>query len=205
MSVSDFGVVRAAGVEEGYTICAPEMGLTFVRDGDRWTHHLHLLRHGKIARTVEGDAARDDPARVVSPVYQEIQNHPVEIGVCILLTGQATPHHFSAVVTARRDGPSYMVEVDLADRCRSPIEFLAATYVVWLGSSDLLDVDSERIVWGGEALGHGRLEFTTNGVDDVALAEAGRGATRVQALARLVTTTYTQRLYYSWRWTPSTS
>jgi hypothetical protein len=174
----------------------------FVGGNDRWTHGLYLAPLGKIAQAVEGDAGRDDPARVVSPVYQDFQNHPLEAGVCTLLTGQATPHHFSAVVTARRDGPTYALEFDIADRCRAPIEFLGATYVVALGSSDLLEFNHARIVWGGDRLGNGRLEFTTGGVDDVALAEAGRQATRVQALARLVPSTYTQRLFYSWRWTP---
>jgi hypothetical protein len=163
---------------------------------------LQLTRYGKIARTVESDASRDDPARVVSPVFQDLQNHAVESGLCALLTGQATPHHFSGVVTAHREGPCYVIDVDIADRCRTPIEFLAATYLVDLGSSDLIDADAERIVWGGPALGEGRLEFSSNGLDVVALAEAGRRACRVQALARLDPTTHTQRLFYSWRWTP---
>jgi hypothetical protein len=156
-------------------------------------------------RTVEGDPERDDPARVVSPVYQDIENHPVQGGVCLLLTGQAAPHHFSAVVTARRDGASYLIETDIADRCRAPVEVLAATYVLSLSSDELIDAGPERIVWGGGRLGRSRLEFSSRGVDDIALAEAGRTATRVQALARLVPTTYTQRLYYCWRWTPSPS
>jgi hypothetical protein len=195
-------------VPEGYAISAPGMKLTFIRAGVRWTHSLTLtvtcplVCFEPIARAVEGDPTRDDPARVVSPVYQDIQDHPVQEGVCVLLTGQATPHHFSAVVTARRDGPSHLIEVDIADRCRAPIDVLAATYRVELGSNELIDAGPERIVWGGASLGPSRLEFSTRGVDDVALAEAGR-ATRVQAVARLVPATYTQRLFYSWRWTPA--
>ncbi len=193
-------------VPEGYAISAPGMTLTFVRAGVRWTHSLTvtcpLVCREAIARAVEGDPMRDDPARVVSPVYQDIQEHPVQGGVCVLLTGQATPHHFSAVVTARRDGPSHLIEVDIADRCRAPIDVLAATYLVQLGSNELIDADAERIAWGGGTLGQSRLEFSTRGVDDVALAEAGR-ATRVHALARPVPSTHTQRLFYCWRWTPA--
>jgi hypothetical protein len=93
--------------------------------------------------------------------------------------------------------------VDIADRCRSTVEVLAATYLVQLGSSDLIDAGPGRVLWGGGALGQGRLEFTTDGgAGSVALAEAGRRATRVQALAALDPSTHTQRLYYSWRWTP---
>jgi hypothetical protein len=95
-----------------------------------------------------------------------------------------------------------VVDVDIADRCRAAIDALAATYLIQLGSSDLVEADPRRIVWRGPGLGQGRLEFTTGGEHQVALAEAGRQATRVQALARIVPTTYTQRLFYSWRWTP---
>jgi hypothetical protein len=207
MPSNDF---QFAMVPEGYAISTRGMKLTFVRTGDRWTHSLTVTCPGvglePIAWAVESEPTRDDPARVVSPVYQDIQDHPVQggEGACVLLTGQATPHHFSAVVTARREGPSHLIEVDIADRCRAPIDVLAATYRVQLGSNELIDAEAQRIVWGGGTLGLSRLEFATRGVDDVALAEAGRGrATRAQAVARLVPSTYTQRLYYSWRWTPA--
>jgi hypothetical protein len=102
-----------------------------------------------------------------------------------------------------------VVDVDVADRCRAPVEILAATYLVQLGSSALIDVDAgaEGIAWGGDPLGGGRLEFRGGGGADIALAEAGRRAARVQALARLVPATdhHTRRLVYSWRWTPRLS
>jgi hypothetical protein len=195
--------------EDRQTILTPGLRLTFLRVGERWSHALAVgagdqrLLAG-IAATVEGEPARDNPARVISPAYQDVQPHFNEGEVCALLTGQSIPHHFSAVVTARRVGPSVEIAVDIADRCRAPVEVLAATYLVQLGSSDLIDAGTDCIVWGGDALGRGRLEFTTSGgVGSVALAEAGRRATRVQALARLDPTTYTQRLFYSWRWTPA--
>lgn len=193
--------------EDRWTILADDFRWTFLRDGDRWAHTLSLgdddpSVRDAIAASVEGDPGRDDPARVVSPAYQEVRPHPVAEGVCALLTGQSTPHHFSAVVTARRDGPGLLVEVDVADRCRSTVEVLAATYLVRFGSGALIDADPGRIVWGGEALGQGRLEFRTRGGAEVAIADAGRRASRVQALARIAPSTSTHRLYYSWRWTP---
>ena len=181
--------------------------LEFQRRGERWIHGLSLatgeptLLTG-IAVTVEGDPERDDPARVVSPIYQDLQDHPAPAGERALLTGQSRPHHFSAVVTVRSDGPIAVIEFDVADRCRAPITVLAATYAVQLGSSALMDAGPEGILWGGAALRRGRLEFRSSGGGTVALAEAGRQATRVQAIARLDPTTHTQRLIYSWRWTP---
>jgi hypothetical protein len=197
--------------EDRRILLAPGLRLEFRRAGEPWTHGLLVgggahQRFTLIAAAVEGDPACGDPARIVSPVYQDFQDHPVPEGegVCALLTGQSTPHHFSAVVTARYEGPGAgaAVTFDVADRCRAPIAVLAATYLVSLDSGALIDAGPQRIVWGGEALGHGRLEFSTGGAGDLALAEAGRQATRVQAIARLVPTTHTQRLGYTWRWTP---
>ena len=196
--------------EDRRSIVAPGLRLTFVRAGARWTHALAVGDYPghnliEVACTVEGSPDRDDPARVVSPSYQEIQPHASNEGVRVLLTGMSVPHHFSAVVTACRDrnGDGVVIDVDIADRCRAPVAVLAGTYLVQLGSGALVDAGSDRIVWGGDALGQGRLEFTTDGgPDTVALAEAGRQATRVQALARIVPTTFTQRLFYRWRWTP---
>jgi hypothetical protein len=181
--------------------------MEFHKAGERWTHGFFLAANQPddlvpIAAAVEGDAARDDPARVVSPVYQDLQEHPAVDDVCALLTGQSTPHHFSVVVTTRRAGSNGVIEFDVADRCRAAIAVLAATYLVQLGSSALIDANPEGILWGGPALGRGQLEFTAGRGGTVALAEAGRQATRVQALARLDPTTHTQRLVYSWRWTP---
>jgi hypothetical protein len=207
MAQSGFKFVAA---DDRQSIVGPGFRLTFARSGERWTHALaigdgpaHVLNG--IACAIEGDPERDDPRRVVSPAYQEIQPHPNEQGICLLLTGMATPHHFSTVVVARRVKDRLTIAVDLADRCRAPIDILAATYTVQLGSSDLIDASSERIVWGGDALGQGRLEFAADARDSVALSEAGRRATRVQALAAIDPSTYTQRLRYQWTWTPPES
>ncbi|MDR3633712.1 MAG: hypothetical protein P4L84_07730 [Isosphaeraceae bacterium] len=192
--------------ESGDCIAIEGSGLrfTFQRQGERWEHALSLSNGtGAVAASVEGDAARDDPARVVSPAYQEVHRHPADQGFLLLLTGQSGPHHYSAVVTARREGRSFIVEFDVADRCRSAVEVLAATYLVRMGSSDLVEAGPDGVVWGGAAVGQGRLEFGADASDSVALAEAGRCAMRVQALARIEPSTHTQRLHYRWRWTPA--
>jgi hypothetical protein len=200
--------VTVEAEEDRRTLVAPGLTVAFARSGDRWIHALWVGDDGEtpalVATSVESEPGRDDPRRVVSPVYQEIQPHPVAHGECALLTGQSTPHHFSAVVTAASDGDDAVVTVDVADRCRGSIEVLAATYLVPFGSSDLSDADSEHVAWERGALGRGRLEFRALGETEVVLAEAGRRGTRVQALARLVPSTHTHRLLYSWRWTPST-
>jgi hypothetical protein len=193
--------------EERRAILAPGFRLTFSRVGDRWTHDLAIgdgPAHpgATIATAVEGDPDRDDPSRVVSPAYQEIQPHAFDGGVRALLTGQSTPHHFSAVMTARRDAEGVSIELDVADRCRSPVVALAGTYLVRLGSGALIDAGPHRIVWEHDLLRGGRLEFLAEGPNSVSLAEAGRQATRVQAIARIDPSTFTQRLVYGWRWTP---
>lgn len=186
------------------TVLGPGLRLSFSWTGDRWSHALEVGGQApvEVARSVESDAQRDDPARVVSPAYQEIREHPFAEGVRVLLTGQATPHHFSAVVTVRREENGVMVEFDIADRCREPVAALGSTYLVPLGSSDLVDGTPGRAAWSGEALGDGRLEFTAEGCGTLSLAEAGRRASRVQALASIDPTVRTHRLLYRWRWSP---
>jgi hypothetical protein len=83
-----------------------------------------------------------------------------------------------------------------------PVEVLASTYLVQLGPSDVIDAGPERVVWEGDALGQGRLEFSTEAPNTIALAEAGSRATRIQALAHIDFAAFTQRLAYRWRWTP---
>ena len=78
-----------------------------------------------------------------------------------------------------------MLDVDVADRCRAPVESLAATYTVRLDSSALDrrrpagDHLGQRRAGRGPARARGRAPST------LALAEAGRHATRVQVLAAI--------------------
>ena len=140
---------------------------------------------------MESQSERDDPTRIVSPVYQELQRHEPASdrtdGVCLLLTGHFFQHHFSAAISLFRDpdSPSYVVvDFDVADRCRSPVQSLAATYLVRLGSSDLAEADPQEIAWNPGTIVPGRLELRCGPPCGLALAEAGRQATRVQALGR---------------------
>ena len=187
--------------EDRRVLVVSGLRLIFSKAGARWSHAL-AIGDGRepVAASFEGDPHRDSPTRVVSPAYQEIQPHDVEGGARWLLTGQSSPHHFSAVVTVRAIEDAIAIEFDVADRCRAPIEALAATYQLPLGPGALIDASSERIVWQANAWG--KLEFSAGPGTSFALAEAGRQATRVQALARLVPTAFTHRLIYHWRWSP---
>ena len=71
-------------------------------------------------------------------------------GLCLLLTGTFFKHHFSAVVSLgidpdRPDG--LVLDVDVADRCRAPVDSLAATYTVRLDSGALADAGPQAIIW----------------------------------------------------------
>jgi hypothetical protein len=186
-------------------MCGPGLQVTFARTGGRWTHRLEFDGI-EVVLAVESDPERDDAARVVSPVYQEIQHHDIlnAPGLCALLTGQLAQHHFSAAVSLFRDleQPNHLVlDIDVADRCRAPVESLAATYLVRLDSGALVDAGPKRIVWNPGGPSRGRLELDVEPPSVLALAEAGRHATRVQALAAIQTGTFTHRLRYRWRWT----
>ncbi|MGC8644264.1 MAG: hypothetical protein ACP5XB_30760 [Isosphaeraceae bacterium] len=191
--------------------------LDFVRVGESWTHDLRLLTTGWvlpadgpaiIASSVEIDPDRDEPTRIVSPVYQEIQRHEFSgeqvRGQCALLTGRVFKHIFSAALTLADDAnePAFTVlEIDVADRCREPVESLAATYLVRLGSNEVVEAGPHAITWSGGAIGTARLELRCDPPGRLALAEAGRQATRVQALADINPGDFTHRLRYRWRWT----
>ena len=119
---------------------------------------LFLTGEGEteVVRAVESDPDRDDPGRVVSPVYQEVQRHLGVEGssLCLLATGTLYHHHFSAVITlgADRDRQNGVVlEIDVADRCRRAVEIMAATYTVRLDSGALAAAGPEAIAWDIDA------------------------------------------------------
>ena len=189
----------------------PGMRIAFARMGDRWTHALTIPDEEsgiELARVVEGQPDRDDPARIVSPVYQEVQRHEPQgaSGLCLLLTGLWFNHHFSAAVTFAID-PSVpevlTLEFDVADRCRAPIQSLAATYRLGLDSGAIADASPDRITWNLGGARPGRLELLAESPCSLVLAEAGRQALRVQILASLQSGAFTHRLRYRWRWTSS--
>ena len=189
-------------------MCGPGLSIAFARMGALWSHSLVLPGESglEIARAVDTDFERDEPGRVVSPVYQEIQRHQGTIGcgLCLLLTGTLYQHHFSAAISLGREPDrldGMMLDVDVADRCRSPVENLAATYTVGLDSGKLARAGPEAITWENVGAGEGRLEVEAVGPSTLVLAEAGRSATRVQVLAAIQPGSFTHRLHYRWRWT----
>ncbi len=204
--------------DDRFVMGGPGGQVTFIRIGDRWTHHLAFrpapeagAAAAALISTVEVEPGRDDPTRVVSPVYQELARHEFVgdhiQGVCVLLTGHLHRHHFSASVSLYRDqesAGSVVLEIDVADRCRAPVLALAATYLVRLGSSELADAGQHSITWTGFAPepepGPTRLELRCDPPGSLALAEAGRNATRVQVLAAIDPALFTHRLRYRWRW-----
>jgi hypothetical protein len=197
--------------DERLSINGPDWVVRFDRAGDRWTHRLLFgisdRDHAEIVSAVESDCERDDPTRIVSPVYQELQRHEPAgdqiDGVCLLLTGHFFQHHFSAAINLFRDpdSPSYVVlDFDVADRCRSPVQSLAATYLVRLGSSDLANADPQEIAWNPGMIVPGRVEIRCGPPCRLALEEAGRQAARVQAMAVMDPAKFTHRLHYRWRW-----
>jgi hypothetical protein len=178
----------------------------YVKQGDFWTHFLEIDNSGQsieIVRAFESDPDRDQPARVVSPVFQEVHRHDPHGAVGLLLTGNWFQHHFSAAVSLALDpGDQHaaVLDVDVADRCRATVEMLAATYVVRLDGGALVDAKPDRIVWQVDGSIEGRLELIAGPNVSLTLAEAGRTATRVQILAAIEPGAFTHRLRYQWRW-----
>ncbi len=185
----------------------PTFAVEFRRLADRWSESLIPSGSGLVlARSHPGATDGDDPARVIHPVYQEVQVHGPASGAnaCLLLTGLSFAHHFSAAVTIvddRDQAGTVLIDYDVADRCRSPVEVLAATYVVSLNSGALESAEAGRIVWRVAGPSQGRLELAAVAPCTLAMAEAGRTATRVQILAPIQAGTFTHRLRYGWRWT----
>jgi hypothetical protein len=184
------------------SIVTPTLRLAFRWVDDRWTHSIEPGPSGvPIARTIEGDPARDDPSRVVSPAYQQLEFQEGGGGMQALLVGQSGPHHFSAVFTVEESEGGTDIMADVADRCRAPIQALACTYWVDVRSGDIVDASPSGIQW---SIASGRLAFEVSSPGSAQLSEAGRRATRVQANASLVPGAYTHRCLYRWRWRPMT-
>ena len=189
-------------------MCGLGMRTAFTRLGPLWAHALLVPRADGLAlvQSVDNNPNDGDVARVISPVYQEIHRHEsdADTSLCLLLTGTFFQHHFSAAITLGIDPDrphSLVLDVDVADRCRAHVATLAATYTVRLDSGALKDASPQAITW--EAFGPDEhwLELLAIEPGTLALAEAGRNATRVQVLASIDPGSFTHRLRYRWRWT----
>ena len=189
---------------ERRSISTENFCLEFEWTEDRWVHSLVQASRDPrrvFAWTLEGDPGRDDPARVVSPTYQQLHFQGERSAIQTLLVGQAGPHHFSAVFAFEEDPDgSVRIGVDVADRCRHPTEALASTYTVGASSDELVEASPSAAVWD---FGAGRLTFSATPPAQVALAEAGRRATQIQALAGADPLAPTRRYVYQWYWEPA--
>ncbi len=185
--------------EGGRSIVTARLILRFHRVGDRWTHAIELPAGAEAAPAgepsapepaarlplvwaVEGDPARDDPARVVSPVYGTIQfSETPATAIRATLSGSCGPHDFEATFDVWESDGGATVRVAVRHQTSHPIEATAATYWVDARSSDLIDADGESIRWAPLGEGRGELNFHAEPPARVDLSEAGRRATRVQA------------------------
>lgn len=184
-------------------IAGPSARLTFRRFEGRWTHEVAFGPSATaLAQAVEHDPARDDPSRLVSPAYQEFHWQPDLDAARSFLTGQLTPHHFSAVVTPHPEPGGASIEFDVAGRSRAEIVAFACTYDVDADPGALVDAGPSAIAWESpDAWGPGRLEFAVEPPGAVVLGEGTRRGVRVQALAPLTPGVHTRRCVYRWRWT----
>jgi hypothetical protein len=192
-------------IEDGdrRSIVARDIRLTFEWQGDRWVHRLIQQKVDQsirriLASTTEGDPDRDEPTRVVSPTYQQLQFQAEGSSWQALLVGQSGPHHFSAVFTLVEEiFGDVSIHVDVADRCRGQVEALASTYTVNARPDELADASPIRASWD---FGPSRLTFVARPPAQVVVAEAGRLATSIQALAGDDPGSATRRLLYYWHW-----
>ncbi len=96
--------------------------------------HLHRRRPSRSPGSAPSRSATDleEHTRVVSPTYQQIhlEQDKAKGVVRAFLVGQSGPHHFSAAFEVAERPHGAVIDVDVADRCRAPVEYLAATYAV---------------------------------------------------------------------------
>ncbi len=192
----------------GWRLAAGNLRLSFERAGDgRWVHALAVAEGPPVVRSLEGDHDRDDPSRVVSPVYQDLRVEPAadRRSATLFALGKSGHHHFSAVFELAADpaGGAWQLTVDLADRCRGPVESLAATYAVDRPGGSLVEAGTCGLAW--ELEDGTVLRFAADPPGRVALAEAGRRAAQVQADAPIDPATNTHRLLYRWGWAHSST
>ena len=147
-----------------------------------------------------------DGRRIGNPLYQELVPHELAHsrgrGICALLTGSCFEHHFSAVFSLGRDqdAPERIVlDIDAADRCRGPVEMLAATYIVSCANATIetRNATDSSLVW---RVAGGILELVA--LSPAIIDEPGSSGEgiKVQVQARIDPNTHTQRLHYRWRW-----
>jgi hypothetical protein len=150
--------------------------------------------------------------RIDNPVYQEVVPHgfagETGTGLLALLTGSCLNHHFSAVFSLYCEPEAagcIVLDVDVADRCRGPVEKLAATYVIGAKSFGVepKHVSAHSVEWRSEDPQHGRIALIAIPFATVDLRTSSSGEMCVQIQARIDPESHTQRLRYRWRFTSS--
>jgi hypothetical protein len=202
---------------------APPSAVLFT--GESGLRHLICTDFGSDVATSEPESwhvwATDssnqdfDPAlasRIDNPVYQEIVPHELSAelgpGLCTLLTGSCFNHHFSAVFSLYRDPEALeclVLDVDIADRCRGPVEKLAASYIVSGrgGPARARRSSASSVAWDGADRSRGVLELIAQPPATIEISNSSSVDVRAQIRAKVDPQSYTQRLRYRWRWTSS--
>ena len=196
-----------ADESRSHSLGSSALRLTLDWRDDRWSHGLELGR-ASIVRAIE-PTVDDESNRFAFPVFQQASlsaEDDFANDFLALLVGQHGRRHASAsFLVDQIDAGRLVVAVDLALRGTEPFS-LACTYLVEASSSELIEADGSRIVWSPRG-GEGRLilEATSDDLSTttLALAEAGRRATLVQAIARFDPRSLTQRSRYRWIWQPA--
>lgn len=196
-------IPRFLDEDDRKSVVLDDFRLEFGWTGDRWAHAI-AVRGGedwvRIAASLEAGET-PDPARVMSPSFQQFHWDEHEGVGRAMMVGQSGPHHFSAVFSIRSMESGVSLKVEVADRCLSPMEALASTFLMELASSDLKEADASAILWELDR-SRGLLKMESVEHCQLALAEAGRRATRVQANAKVESKSSTQQFAYRWQWMP---
>ncbi len=181
------------------TIRTPAVRVALRRDSDRWVHELGPADGPSWLASVEDSADSGDPARIVSPVYQEVHHHSFDDDdrrVRLLLSGHLHKHYFSAVLTVEvGDDGATVIDFDVADRCRDQVARLAATYEVRLGEPET--AGPRAASW---PLGDAVLALAAGDGANLTTAAEGSRPARVEVVANLNPGEYTHRLRYRWTW-----
>jgi hypothetical protein len=95
----------------------------------------------------------------------------------------------------------YRIDVDIADRCRAPIDALASTYQINALAGELVEAEANHAEW--EHPGRGRLALATFFHGGIAVSAGPGGAVQhAQVYATLKPGEPTQRLHHAWTWSP---